>query len=123
MLQPQSDGRWGLVVHGLDSGQAITPESQGHLLAQEQQRLVELLPELLQALPVVSAALNQATPLGVMRWGASRPLNNPLPQELQWCPTSAVGFCGDWIAGTGFGRAEGAMSSGVNLAEQLHADR
>ena len=123
MLQPQSDGRWGLVVHGLDSGQAITPESQGHLLAQEQQRLLELLPELLQALPVVAAALNQATPLGVMRWGASRPLNNPLPQELQWCPTSAVGFCGDWIAGPGFGRAEGAISSGVNLAEQLHADR
>ena len=123
VLQPQSDGRWGLVVHGLDSGQAITPESQGHLLAQEQQRLLELLPELLQALPVVSAALNQATPLGVMRWGASRPLNNPLPQELQWCPTSGVGFCGDWIEGPGFGRAEGAILSGVNLAEQLHAER
>ena len=65
VLQPQSDGRWGLVVHGLDSGQAITPDSQGHLLAQEKQRLLELLPELLQALPVVSEALNQATPLGV----------------------------------------------------------
>ena len=99
VLQPQSDGRWGLVVHGLDSGEAITPESQGRLMAQEQQRLVELLPELVQGLPVVSAALSQATPLGVMRWGASRPLNHPLPAELQWCPTSAVGFCGDWIEG------------------------
>ena len=123
VLQPQSDGRWGLVVHGLDSGEAITPESQERLLAQEQQRLAKLLPELLQALPVVSAALKQATPLGVMRWGASRPLNHPLPAELQWCPTSAVGFCGDWIEGPGFGRAEGAISSGVNLAERLHADR
>ena len=123
VLQPQSDARWGLVVHGLDSGEAITPESQGRLLAQEHQRLVELLPELLQGLPVVSAALDQATPLGVMRWGASRPLDNPLPKELQWCPTSAVGFCGDWIEGPGFGRAEGAIRSGVNLAEQLHADR
>jgi renalase len=123
VLQPQSDGRWGLVVHGLDSGEAITPESQERLLAQEQQRLVALLHEMLQALPVVSAALKQATPLGVMRWGASRPLNHPLPAELQWCPTSAVGFCGDWIAGPGFGRAEGAISSGVSLAEQLHADR
>ena len=72
---------------------------------------------------VVSAALYQAMPLGVMRWGASRPPNNPLPQELRWSPTNAVGFCGDWIAGPGFGRAEGAISSGVNLAEQLHADR
>ena len=123
VLQPQSDGRWGLVMHGLDSGEAITPESQERLLAQEQQRLVALLPEMLQALPVVSAALKQATPLGVMRWGASRPLNHPLPAELQWCPTSAVGFCGDWIAGPGFGKAEGAIRSGVNLAEQLHADR
>ena len=123
VLQPQSDGRWGLVVHGLDSGEAITPQSQSRLLAQQQQRLLNLLPELLQALPVVSAALEQATPLGVMRWGASRPLNNPLPPELQWCPTSGVGFCGDWIEGPGFGRAEGAILSGVNLAEQLHADR
>ena len=123
VLQPQSDGRWGLVVHGLDSGEAITPESQGRLMAQEQQRLVELLPELLQGLPVVSAALQEATPLGVMRWGASRPLNHPLPAELQWCPASAVGFCGDWIEGRGFGGAEGAISSGVNLAERLHVDR
>ena len=123
VLQPQSDGRWGLVVHGLDSGEAITPESQGRLMAQEQQRLLQLLPELMQGLPVVSAAFHQATPLGVMRWGASRPLNHPLPEELQWCPTSAVGFCGDWIEGPGFGRAEGAISSAVNLAERLHVDR
>ena len=91
-------------------------------MAQQQQRLVGLLPELLQALPSVAVALKQATPLGVMRWGASRPLNHPLPRELQWCPTSAVGFCGDWIAGPGFGTAEGAIRSGVALAEQLHAD-
>ena len=123
VLQPQRDGRWGLVVHGLDSGEAITPESQARLLAQEQQRLVGLLPELLLRLPDVSAALKQATPLGVMRWGASRPLSHPLPPELQWCPISAVGFCGDWIEGPGFGRAEGAIRSGVKLAEQLHADR
>ena len=123
VLQPQSNGRWGLVVHGLDTGEAITPQSHGRLLAQEQKRLVSLLPELLQALPVVSAALKQATHLGVMRWGASRPLNHPLNPELQWCPTSAVGFCGDWIKGPGFGTAEGAIRSGVELAEQLHADR
>ncbi len=122
-LQPQSNGRWGLVVHGLDSGEAITPQSKGRLLAQEQQRMVRLLPELLQNIPELSAALGQATQLGVMRWGASRPLNHPLPPELQWCRTSAVGFCGDWIAGPVFGTAEGAIRSGVNLAEQLHADR
>ena len=123
VLQPQSNGRWGLVVHGLDSGEAITPQSHDRLLDQEQKRLVSLLPELLRALPVVSAALKQATPLGVMRWGASRPLNHPLDPELQWCPTSAVGFCGDWIKGPGFGTAEGAIRSGVDLAERMHPDR
>ena len=123
VLQPQSGGRWGLVMHGLDSGEAITPESQARLLAQEQERMVRLLPELLQNIPLLSAALAQATPLGVMRWGASRPLSHPLPPELQWCTSSAVGFCGDWISGPGFGTAEGAIRSGVNLAEQLHADR
>ena len=123
VFQPQSDGRWGLVVHGLDSGEAITPQSQARLLAQEQHRLVNLLPELLKSSSGLSAAVNQAKPLGVMRWGASRPLNHPLHPELQWCPTSGVGFCGDWIEGPGFGTAEGAIRSGVDLAEQLHADR
>ena len=123
VLQPQVDGHWGLVVHGLDSGVAITPQSQTHLLAQEQKRLVSLLPELLEALPALSATLHQAKPLGVMRWGASRPINQPLKPELQWCPASAVGFCGDWIEGPGFGTAEGAIGSGIALAERLHADR
>ena len=123
VFQPQSDGRWGLVVHGLDSGEAITPQSQARLLAQEQHRLVNLLPELLKSSSGLSAAVNQAKPLGVMRWGASRPLNHPLHPELQWCPKSRVGFCGDWIEGPGFGTAEGAIRSGVDLAEQLHADR
>ena len=123
VLQPQADGHWGLVVHGLDSGESITPYSQTHLLEQEQKRLVSLLPELLEGLPALSATLHQAKPLGVMRWGASRPINQPLKPELQWCPTSAVGFCGDWIDGPGFGTAEGAIGSGVALAERLHADR
>jgi predicted NAD/FAD-dependent oxidoreductase len=60
--------------------------------------------------------------MGVMRWGAAQPLNHPVPSHLQWCHQSAVGFCGDWIEGPHFGTGEGAIRSGVALAERLTAD-
>ena len=80
---------------------------------------MELLPELLKAFPALMRQWPQARSLGVMRWGASQPLNHPLPTSLQWCMASNIGFCGDWIEGAGFGRAEGALRSGVALAELL----
>jgi predicted NAD/FAD-dependent oxidoreductase len=54
-----------------------------------------------------------------MRWGAARPNGRRLPQSLQWCPQSQVGFCGDWIAGSGYGLAEGALQSALDLSDQL----
>ena len=123
VLHRQADGRFGLVVHGLHPGKPITLTSQDRLIKEEQRRLVALLPELLQSLPDIATVLKTALPLGVMRWGASQPINHPLPAPLQWCSASAVGFCGDWIEGPGFGTAEGAIRSGVTLAERLPADR
>jgi hypothetical protein len=38
-----------------------------------------------------------------------------------FCPRSRVGFCGDFIAGVGFGRIEGALRSGEQLAFELFA--
>jgi predicted NAD/FAD-dependent oxidoreductase len=38
-----------------------------------------------------------------------------------FCPRSRVGFCGDFIAGVGFGRIEGALRSGEQLAHELLA--
>ena len=70
-------------------------------------------------MPELQQACREATSLGVMRWGASRPTSHPLPQQLQWCPTTRVGFCGDYVEGPGFGRAQGALESGVLLADQL----
>ena len=119
VVHPQSDGGLGVVVHGLDSGEPIKPSSQPALLKREEQRLMELLPELLKAFPALMRQWPQARSLGVMRWGASQPLNHPLPTSLQWCMASNIGFCGDWIEGAGFGRAEGALRSGVALAELL----
>ena len=57
----------------------------------------------------------------LMRWGAAFPLAPGLPSELICCPSSRVGFCGDFIAGVGFGRIEGALRSGEQLAHELCA--
>ena len=110
------------MIHGLDDGQTITPERQPELVEAQERRLRLLLPELIQAIPglqSMSSDVNRPESLGMMRWGAAQPLNWPLPRRLQWCPASNIGFCGDWIEGPGFGRAEGALDSGVQLAEQL----
>ena len=119
VLQPQSDGRTGLVVHGLHDGSNITPESQPNLLERQEKRLIAGLEQMLVGMPSLQAACRQATSLGVMRWGASQPLDHPLQQQLQWCPISEVGFCGDYVEGTGFGRGQGALESGVLLAKRM----
>ncbi|GCE65936.1 NAD/FAD-dependent oxidoreductase [cyanobiont of Ornithocercus magnificus] len=123
IIHKQVDGRVGLVVHGLNSGDTITPDSQPGLLKKYEHHLMTVLPQLLKELPTLGACLKKSQSLGVMRWGASQPLNYPLPATLQWCKASRVGFCGDWIEGPGFGRAEGALISGVNLAEHLIAHK
>lgn len=60
----------------------------------------------------------QATPQ-LMRWGAAFPLPPGLPPELMVCAASRVAFCGDFIAGEGFGRIEGALRSAESLGRQL----
>ncbi len=55
----------------------------------------------------------------LMRWGAAFPQPPGLPPELSLCPDSRIGFCGDAIAGLGFGRVEGALRSAEALAERL----
>ncbi len=119
VLHRQQDQKLGLVVHGLDDGSPITPDSQPGLLVMQELRQRKALNELLLPWPELAQALPLARSLGVMRWGASQPLDYPLPTSLQWCEPSAVGFCGDWIAGRGFGMAEGALQSAVDLAAQL----
>ena len=119
VLQEQTDGRIGVVVHGMDSGNVINPESQPILMAEQEQRLIKLLPNLLKALPGWEQAQADLRSHGVMRWGASQPLDHPLPSRLQWCNKSSVGFCGDWIDTQGFGMAEAAFRSSINLADQM----
>jgi hypothetical protein len=55
----------------------------------------------------------------LMRWGAAFPQEPGLPENLLLCRHSRVGFCGDYVAGVGFGRVEGALHSGERLAAAL----
>ena len=119
VLQEQTDGRIGVVVHGMDPGDLVNPETQPVLMAEQEQRLIKLLPNLLQALPGWERAQAERRSHGMMRWGASQPLDHPLPSRLQWCNKSNVGFCGDWIDTRGFGTAEAAFRSAINLADQM----
>ena len=119
VLQTQADGRFGVVLHGFDGGEAITPESQPLLLQQQERRQLEAWRQLTASWPGGEWWGEQAESLGVMRWGASLPILGALPQHLQWCGASGVGFCGDWIAGPGYGRCEGALHSVLKLADQL----
>lgn len=100
VLQPMADGCVGLVVHGLTESVPVPLD-------------------VLSPWPSLAVAVASADDLGVMRWGAARPLDHPLPVDLQWCPKVALGFCGDWIDGPGFGRAHGAMASATALAERI----
>ena len=52
-----------------------------------------------------------------MDWRASQPLNNLLPNELQWSSTSKIGFCGDWFEFGDCGRVEAAMNSSISLSK------
>jgi hypothetical protein len=58
----------------------------------------------------------------LMRWGAAFPVAPGMPTQLMLCKQSQLGFCGDYIAGEGFGRIEGALRSGEALATELLAN-
>lgn len=122
VLHPQVNGRTGLVVHGLHNGAPITPETQPNQIEEQTIRLNGALDSLLNEWPELQSACRNATQLGVMRWGASQPMDHPLPQHLQWCVESRVGFCGDYVGGPGFGRAQGALNSAVELATRIVAE-
>ena len=126
VFHEQPTSGWGVVVHGLDDGSRITPDRQPSLMAVQQERLSRLIPDLIRNIPGLegmSANGLDAESLGMMRWGAAQPMDHPLPDDLQWCTASKIGFCGDWIEGPGFGRAEGALISGVALADRLADSR
>jgi hypothetical protein len=90
---------------------------------EREQALIAQLTAAVQA--ALAAWLPEATgqpPAGerqLMRWSAAFPRGEGLPADLSLCARSRLAFCGDYLAGPGFGRAEGAWRSGEHLAERL----
>ena len=133
-IQPLADGRCAVVAHSSDAFAADHLDVVGSRsavarllqLPQEpgrEQTVIQALGEaVVQSLaPWISGLdLAQAAPQ-LMRWGAAFPLPPGLPRALTLCATSQVGFCGDYVAGPGFGRIEGAMRSAEGLAAALVA--
>ena len=54
--------------------------------------------------------------VSIMRWRASQPYGAAVPIFFQFCRNYKIGFCGDWFEDYGFGRIEGAIVSGLRLA-------
>jgi len=136
VLEPGADGRCGVVVHSTADFAAAHAEVIGaHSTAARlggdsgdgtRQRevitaLAGAVAELLAPWLGAAATLLADVDPQVMRWGAAFPLAPGLPPSLTLCPASRVAFCGDGVAGTGFGRIEGALVSADRLAQMLMA--
>ena len=123
-LQVMAGERWGVVVESSPAfaerhlGVYGARSSAAQLLgaapqAQAEGHVIDALDRAVQqALGLSTAGADRQ----LMRWGAAFPQGPGLPPELSFCPTSRIGFCGDAIAGLGFGRVEGALRSAEALA-------
>lgn len=126
-LQPLRDGRWAVVA---ESSAAFATRhlqvygsrsSAARMLgaptdpAGEQQVMADLERALQESLGLATAGAERQ----LMRWGAAFPEAPGLDPGLSLCRSSRIGFCGDAIAGPGFGRVEGALRSAEALAAQL----
>lgn len=126
-LQAMAAERWGVVVESSAAFAADHLSVYGSRSSAAQ--LLGATPKAQAEADVMDAldrALQQALALStvgadrqLMRWGAAFPHGPGLAPELSLCLASRVGFCGDAIAGLGFGRVEGALRSAETLADRL----
>ena len=131
-VQPLPDGRCAVVAHSSATfaaehlnvygarssiARVLALPSQAEREAAVIERLSASLEDALGAWPI--APLPQEADRQLMRWAAAFPVGLGLPEGLLLCPDSRVGFCGDYVSGSGFGRIEGAITSAVRLVEQL----
>ena len=131
-IQPLADGRVAVVAHSsavfaaehlsVYGSRSSIARQLGQLPRQEEETAV--IAALSEALQDALADWLEPGLVGrgerqMMRWGAAFPREPGLPEDLLLCRHSRVGFCGDYVAGVGFGRVEGALRSGERLAAML----
>ena len=126
-IQPLQDGRCAVVAESSAAfaRRAIGIYGSGSAAAQQlgaapdpsaEQGVINALDQALQeALGLPTAGADRQ----LMRWGAAFPRPPGLPTALSLCASSRIGFCGDYLAGPGFGRIEGALRSAETLAHRL----
>ncbi len=115
-IQPLADGRCAVVAHGV----LEEPDDAAVISALEAAVAAALAPWLGKR-PGGDEALAGVERRQLMRWGAAFPAAPGLPAAGMLCPRSRVAFCGDFVAGPGFGRIEGALRSAQALAGRLLA--
>ncbi len=115
-IQPLADGRCAVVAHGV----LEEPDDAAAITALETAVAAALAPWLGDR-PGGGEALAGVERRQLMRWGAAFPTGGGLPADTTVCPRSRVAFCGDFVAGPGFGRIEGALRSAQALAGRLLA--
>lgn len=118
VLQPLADGRCGVVAHA----RPADPVNCGNPPGDEAERQITALSDaLLEALaPWITAA--DLPPLEArqrMLWGGAFPQPPGLDPETMVVAPCRLALCGDFLAGEGFGRIEGAWRSGEWLAQRL----
>jgi len=131
-IQPLEDGRVAVVAHSsavfaaehlsvYGSRSSIARQLGIQPKGEEEGAVIEALTEAVEgALAAwLAPGLVRQGERQLMRWGAAFPLEPGLPQALALCPRSRVGFCGDYLAGVGFGRVEGSLRSAERLAASL----
>jgi predicted NAD/FAD-dependent oxidoreductase len=126
-LQAMPAGRWGVVVESsaafakrhLQVYGSRSSAAQVLGAAPQPQAEAQVIEALDQALQDALQLRTAGSERQLMRWGAAFPQQPGLPPELGLCSNSRIGFCGDVIAGLGFGRVEGGLRSAEALAERL----
>jgi predicted NAD/FAD-dependent oxidoreductase len=126
-VQEQGEGRWAVVAESsaafadryrdvLGAGSSAARMRGSAHEPDAERRVIDCLD---QALGEAVGLATTTADRQLMRWGAAFPEPPGLPAELQLCPDSHIGFCGDAVAGEGFARLEGAICSAAALAEAL----
>ena len=131
-IQPQQDGSCAVVAHsnaifaaehiGIYGSRSAMARQLGlTATAEQEQAVIGALEETLMDVlsPWVRTQTLKRSDRQLMRWGAAFPLHPALPEDLSWNDELQLGFCGDFMAGPGFGRVEGAMQSAEQLARRL----
>ena len=117
IFQFQNNKKLGLVIHSksLDLIESYLKENNKEKI---KQIVLKRFNELFDKNPYINK-LSGDEDISIMRWRASQPLGKGAHLSLQFCKSYRIGFCGDWFAGQGFGRMEGAISSALNLSNKF----